>query len=344
MRYQAGLTIAAITVAFAAASPAHAHSSGSRFLLRGDVMAPPTGFVDMCRTDSTFCRVQADTPPSPPPAFRDGRGATGLPAFAMTVTNMIAAVMPDILTRLEKPGAVSFRVRAVTRGANLSVVPSLSPISLDDPAMPRPEAVGALAIPANLVTVTMPDTPGGIAPSPAMPEPATALRPWRVRPVMTQQMPLLVGETVVAPDVTVTAPARGPAPAEPDRNADKLLDSVNKLVNGRVRQRPDMQIYATAEHWTRSGLGNGAQGDCEDLAIEKRYQLIAQGFDSKRLSFAVVYSRQTKLHTVLIARTAEGDMVLDSDTPWVRRVDQTDYSWISVQSPENGMRWQSARL
>lgn len=344
MRYQAGLTIAAITVAFATASPAHAHSSGSRFILRGDVMAPPSGFVDMCRTDATFCQVQADTPPSPPPALRDGRAPTGLPAFAMTVTNMIAAVMPDIITRLEKPGAVSFRVRAVARGADLSVVPSLSPIAFDDATMPRATAPGTLAMPANLMTVTMPDALSGAAPAPAMPDPAAMLQPWRVQPVMTQQMPLLVGETVINPDVTVTAPARGPAPAEPDRNADKLLDSVNKLVNGRVRQRPDMQIYATAEHWTRSGVGNGAQGDCEDLAIEKRYQLIAQGFDSKRLSFAVVYSRQTKLHTVLIARTADGDMVLDSDTPWIRRVDQTDYSWISVQSPENGMRWQSARL
>lgn len=344
MRYQAGLTIAAVSVACAAASPAQSHSNGSRFLLRGDVMAPPAGFVDMCRTDATFCQMQVDTPPSPPTTLRDGRGATGLPAFAMTVTNMIAAVMPDIITRLEKPGAVSFQVRAVARGADLSVVPSLSPIDVGDPATPRPEAVGARPMPANLLTVTMPDMPGGMPPSPAVPDPATTLPPWRVQPVLTRELPLLVGETVVAPDVTVTAPGPAPNPVAPDRDGDKLLDSVNKLVNGRVRQRPDIQIYATAEHWARSGVGNGAQGDCEDLAIEKRYQLIAQGFDGKRLSFAVVYSRQTKLHTVLIARTAEGDMVLDSDTPWIRRVDQTDYSWISVQSPENGMRWQSARL
>lgn len=332
MRYQAGLTIAAISVAVAAASPAHAHSGGSHFLLRGDVMAPPAGFVDMCRTDATFCQIQVDAPPSPPPAFRDGRGATGLPAFAMTVTNMIAAVMPDIIHRLEKPGAVSFRVRAVARGADLSVVPRLSPIALDDLATPRAESIGA------------PTMPGAVVPFQGASDPVAALQPWRVQPVLTGEMPLLVGETVVAPDVTVTAPGRGPAPTEADRAGDKLLDPVNKLVNSRVRQRPDIQIYATAEHWTRSGIGHGAQGDCEDLAIEKRFQLIAQGFDSKRLSFAVVYSRQTKLHTVLIARTADGDMVLDSDTPWVRRVDQTDYSWISVQSPENGMRWQSARL
>ena len=77
--------------------------------------------------------------------------------------------------------------------------------------------------------------------------------------------------------MTVTAPGRGPAATEADRAGDKLLDSVNKLVNSRVRQRPDIQIYATAEHWTRSGIGHGAQGDCEDLAIEKRFQLIAQG-------------------------------------------------------------------
>ncbi|WP_322964456.1 transglutaminase-like cysteine peptidase [Sphingomonas fuzhouensis] len=319
MRYQAGLTIAAITVAFAAASPARAHTGASRFILRGDVMAPPTGFADMCRTDATFCRQSVDTPP---PALGDGRGATGLPAFAMTVTNMIAAVMPNIITRLEKP-STSFRVRAVPRGADLSVVPSLPITTFADMAKPP--------LPVSFGESTGTADTDLVAPLPS----------WNAEPVLTAPMPLLVAEPVfdIDPTVTVTAPAVPPVPG-----TDKRLESVNKLVNGRVRQRSDMQIYATAEHWARSGIGNGAQGDCEDLAIEKRYQLIAQGFDSKRLSFAVVYSRQTKLHTVLIARTDDGDMVLDSDTPWIRRVDQTDYSWVSIQSPDNGMRWQSARL
>ena len=186
MRYQAGLTIAAISVAVAAASPAHAHSGGSHFLLRGDVMAPPAGFVDMCRTDATFCQIQVDAPPSPPPAFRDGRGATGLPAFAMTVTNMIAAVMPDIIHRLEKPGAVSFRVRAVARAPTCPSCRDCrpSPLTISRRLAPnRSERPQCQAV----------------VPFQGASDPVAALQPWRVQPVLTGEMPLLVGETVVAP-------------------------------------------------------------------------------------------------------------------------------------------------
>ncbi|UZW56606.1 transglutaminase-like cysteine peptidase [Sphingobium sp. JS3065] len=148
---------------------------------------------------------------------------------------------------------------------------------------------------------------------------------------------------------TQQARSEAAAPVERLKSTDSrrkaaLLKEVNNLVNSRVRQRPDMEIYAEAERWTRSGIGPQAVGDCEDLAIEKRYQLLVRGFDPADVSFAVVFSAATGLHTVLVARTDEGDMVLDSSTPWVRRADRTDYSWISIQSTGDQMTWVSARV
>lgn len=55
MRYQARLAMAAITAMFATANPAQAHSASPHFLIRGDTMAAPAGFVAMCQTDHTFC-------------------------------------------------------------------------------------------------------------------------------------------------------------------------------------------------------------------------------------------------------------------------------------------------
>jgi len=129
-----------------------------------------------------------------------------------------------------------------------------------------------------------------------------------------------------------------------DRREAALLKEVNNLVNSRVHQRADIEVYAQAEHWTRSGIGATAVGDCEDLAIEKRHQLLSRAFDPRRMSFAVVFSPETGLHTVLVVRTERGDMVLDSAYPWIRRADRTPYSWISIQSTDDQMTWLSARV
>ncbi|USI72478.1 transglutaminase-like cysteine peptidase [Sphingomonas morindae] len=118
-----------------------------------------------------------------------------------------------------------------------------------------------------------------------------------------------------------------------------LLRQVNRNVNQHVRQRTDDQVYGRGEYWQRSGVGPQAQGDCEDLAIEKRYELIAAGFDPARLRFAVAYLPSAGLHAVLLARLADGDFVLDSRTPYISRWDKTRYSWVSIQSERDPMHW-----
>jgi predicted transglutaminase-like cysteine proteinase len=118
-----------------------------------------------------------------------------------------------------------------------------------------------------------------------------------------------------------------------------LLQRINRLVNGRVRQRTDLEIYGQAEVWRRSGIGKGAAGDCEDLAIEKRFELADAGFPADRLSFAVVYARGIGLHTVLVARLSSGDYVLDSRSPYIQPWADAPYSWIALQSTEDPMAW-----
>jgi predicted transglutaminase-like cysteine proteinase len=116
---------------------------------------------------------------------------------------------------------------------------------------------------------------------------------------------------------------------------------VNSWVNGHVVQRTDIENYHVDELWRRSGIERGATGDCEDIAIEKRYQLVDAGFSPERLSFAVVYQRSTGFHTVLIARTTRGDHVLDSRSGFVTIWNKTPYSWISVQSTQDPMVWRT---
>lgn len=111
------------------------------------------------------------------------------------------------------------------------------------------------------------------------------------------------------------------------------------MVNRRVRQMTDAQNFHEAEWWQRSGIGPSARGDCEDIAIEKRYQLIAAGVPKSSMAFAVVYTRSVGLHTVLIVHTAEGDWVLDSLSGYVRNWSRAAYSWISVQSMQNPLIW-----
>jgi predicted transglutaminase-like cysteine proteinase len=146
-------------------------------------------------------------------------------------------------------------------------------------------------------------------------------------------------------DAPLSAPKRDALYSEPKvskgRNYDRLAEvvAVNRQVNARVKQVSDKQIYGVDEFWTRSTTGINARGDCEDLALEKRFKLVEAGFDPDRLFFAVVYNRDLGLHTVLVARLEDGDFVLDSRTPYVDRWYETSYSWVSIQSTKNPGLW-----
>ncbi len=123
------------------------------------------------------------------------------------------------------------------------------------------------------------------------------------------------------------------------RSLARTVRTVNLTVNRSVRQRSDLQIYGTDEYWQPSGIGSSATGDCEDIALQKKLLLVEAGFPAERLFLAVVFRSGVGLHTVLVARLDEGDVVLDSAAQPVWNWRKTPYSWLRVQSPDDPMRW-----
>jgi predicted transglutaminase-like cysteine proteinase len=168
-----------------------------------------------------------------------------------------------------------------------------------------------------------------------------------LRPLSSAQ--IQTGMTVDAPRGFAEMCARDPVLCErgastaTDSEADsraefRLAGKINGLVNRRVRQRSDLDTFGSAEFWSPSGIAKGAQGDCEDIALEKRNLLLQAGFDPARLSLAVVYHRRVGLHTVLVARIEGRDLVLDSREPRVRIWHKTPYVWVSLEQADEPLQ------
>lgn len=118
----------------------------------------------------------------------------------------------------------------------------------------------------------------------------------------------------------------------------KLAKAVNLQVNRRVRQIDDQKQYGKEEYWT---LPSARGGDCEDLVLLKKKMLLERGVSSETLLIATVLDRKLNSHAVLIFRTKQGDLVLDSLTnkivPWKR----TGYTFLKLQNPRSLSRWQA---
>jgi predicted transglutaminase-like cysteine proteinase len=80
-----------------------------------------------------------------------------------------------------------------------------------------------------------------------------------------------------------------------------LLYEVNSKVNRTVAYVPEA---AGRNEWKVAET----EGDCEDIAIRKRRDLIDAGFAAEKLSVLVVPG-----HAMLLARTDAGDYVLDNN-------------------------------
>lgn len=119
----------------------------------------------------------------------------------------------------------------------------------------------------------------------------------------------------------------------------RTVTTINLRANRRIVQRSDREIYGVDEHWQAAGTGKGATGDCEDIALEKRDELIAAGIPASQLLLATAFVRNVGLHTVLIVRLSDGDFVLDSLVPSISRWDRVRYSWLRMQDPAQPMVW-----
>ncbi len=123
-----------------------------------------------------------------------------------------------------------------------------------------------------------------------------------------------------------------------------LLDEVNREVNEQIRPASDQAIYGVDERWTnpllhKASTRDFAKGDCEDYALAKRDALLAAGWPAESLFMAVGLHDRLGLHTVLVARTSRGDMVLDSRSPWIVGFNETPYLWIKRQVAADSLRW-----
>jgi predicted transglutaminase-like cysteine proteinase len=198
------------------------------------------------------------------------------------------------------------------------------------------------------------DAPASSTPvSPAAPARAVALGskpltadsfpPLRPTPI---SLPAWAAEKQASTGAIATAPRDPASPIEPgdapkydDRGAMRLLQQINHRVNHNVRQISDLRRYGVDELWRPAGSGPDAEGDCEDIALEKRNELIRAGMPSTAVFLATVYVRGIGLHTVALARLPEGDFVLDSIAPEVTRWDRISYIWLRIQSPDRPMEW-----
>lgn len=168
--------------------------------------------------------------------------------------------------------------------------------------------------------------------------------------------PVLAGGSSVAPlGLTVNARAV-PAPAgarglcrsygwacahsgTAARLTQPHLDTVSRInsqVNRRVRQVADQAQYRAAERWT---LPSARGGDCEDIALLKKRDLIAAGIAPERLLLASVLDRQSQSHAVLVLRTDHGFYVLDNMTSRIKLWHETGYTFVRMQNPKAPSTW-----
>ena len=120
-----------------------------------------------------------------------------------------------------------------------------------------------------------------------------------------------------------------------DRSWQQLI-AVNDEVNAKIVPETDQDNYHVAEYWTYPSDG---RGDCEDIALEKRRELVAAGWDPSALLMTVVREPNGDGHAVLMARTDRGDLILDNQDNRVLVWNKTPYEFIKRQSQSDAGKW-----
>lgn len=80
-------------------------------------------------------------------------------------------------------------------------------------------------------------------------------------------------------------------------------------------------------------------GDCNSYTLAKQRALLALGWPRSSLLMAAAWTETHEGHLVLVARTTEGDLVLDNRVPDVVDWGTLPYQWISRQSSDNPTVW-----
>lgn len=168
-------------------------------------------------------------------------------------------------------------------------------------------------------------------------EPAAAAPSADVRLQPLSHNPWADAERAAGGEDTQASGAEGALPLTP--TLWRELSKVNRSINRRIRSIPDYDVYGQNDFWAVPLKGRSRYGDCEDYALEKRRALRNRGYSERVLSIALVRTRWGQDHAVLLVRTDQGEMVLDSLSPWVRPWTEVGYAWMTRQSPLDPSVW-----
>ena len=132
-------------------------------------------------------------------------------------------------------------------------------------------------------------------------------------------------------------------PSEPSTialNARNLrtLVAVNRKVNATIKPKTDMAHWGVVDRWD---LPDDGYGDCEDYQLLKRKILVEQhGFPRRALRMTVVIDELGEGHAVLMARTDQGDLVLDNKRSVILAWHETGYVFVKREG-QDGREWVS---
>ncbi len=122
----------------------------------------------------------------------------------------------------------------------------------------------------------------------------------------------------------------------PEAREKQIVKAINLRVNRRIRAVSDQNQYGTKEYWTLPMQGSG---DCEDFALQKKFELMQNGLDPTKLLIATVLDTNRSGHAVLVYRSSEGDLILDNVTNRIKSWKETRYLFLRIQDPNHPDRW-----
>ncbi|MET1755186.1 transglutaminase-like cysteine peptidase [Novosphingobium sp. RD2P27] len=308
-----GLAVLLAGCGFVTGGPAMAAAAaGNAFIPLGEIADAPSGFVEMCERDSALCFAGIEQAPL---RVEEEFGAQDL--------------ISDELVAAEPSQEAFSNAQCLLLSRLSSYVASWAPGNTGSPVR------------AGLSDPVPGAARRGCGESGLSVQSAVISSAAFVRPVAPYQKTWLSRQSVAGeqPAADRQPLSRKLRTSSQAGGTMALLKKVNSRVNRHVRQVSDYDVLGTDERWDRPGSGREAVGDCEDLAIEKRMQLVEAGFAPNALFYSTVYKHGFGLHAVLIARTEQGDVVLDSLSPHIIPWNKAKYSWLRVQSTEDPTVW-----
>jgi len=119
-------------------------------------------------------------------------------------------------------------------------------------------------------------------------------------------------------------------------NTKNLLLEINTTVNFEIRFSLDKIQYDKEEFWTFPISG---MGDCEDVALEKRFRLTKLGIPRGALRIAIVHNKKTLTsHALLLVETTQGTYAMDRFTNQILLWYQLPYNFEARERPDG--RWE----